>query len=560
MEQNKFTIAELYKSHTMSETADVFDLVDNIIDNLDEYAIKELCEGYSYDIDKLFLDILKESNDIINSGSSAKSFSFNYLESLTDNLDFYLKDLSLAYFVSNSLPSFNIETYHLEWFNLIQIYRFLVVLAARGHSKSYTFSFCYILWMMYKYKGGRTKKGNGLVLISSEKGLSTNFIGLIKTEIENNPLLKDKIFPISGKGTWAKEYVETKNGFTLLGRGIESSLRGLHYDVLCDDLLSEGDFYNSAIRQNTIEVFNNVIMSIPLPKTGKVTVVGTPFAENDLYGYLKKTKNFRVFEYPAIYPDGHLLSPERFSLDELIDKKYQIGSLSFSREYLMKPISNQVSLFPLKLLKLSLFGGYEMFSNRFNIPSDLNITKITFGVDLAVAANTDNTEDSDYFCVAIIGKDDLNRYWILNIYRERGLTYSQQIDIVKRLEDAFSPESIRVENNQYQKVFSDLLRDAGVKNVTDGATTEKNKYSFSIGIPAVAVLFEQLRIKIPYYDKDIYTKNLAELIIAEFNSMTFNKNKLQATNGHDDIPMAVWLGITAQNYINDEITVSFLTN
>ena len=86
----------------------------------------------------------------------------------------------------------------------------------------------------------------------------------------------------------------------------------------------------------------------------------------------------------------------------------------------------------------------------------------------------------------------------------------------------------------------------------------KNKYDFQIGLPAVSVLFEQFRLKIPY-QQDLYTRNLADIIMAEFNSITFNENKLQSSGGHDDTCMAIYLGITGLNYVNNEVIVSFIT-
>lgn len=539
----------------MSEVGDVLSLTESILESLDEYALKELAEGYSYDIDKLFIDIVAESTHIINSGQGVQSFSFNYLENLTNSLDKYLKDLSLAYFVSNTITDFNIESYHLEWFNLIQLYRFLCVLAARGHSKSFCFSYAYVLWLAWRYKG-KGKVGKELTLITAEESLSTIFIELIKNQIEDNPILKERLFPNSSEGSWAKSSIETKNGFKLVGKGAGSSLRGLHTDIICDDLLDESNFYNAKVRQETIEFFNSVIMQIPLPKTGKVTVVGTVFHNEDLYAYLKKAKGWRVFEYPGIYPDGSLLSPERFSLQELLDKRHTIGSLAFSREILMKPITNSTSLFPMKILKMNLVDTVKMTSSRFNFP--VKMKKIAFGVDLAASANTDEENDSDYFVVAMIGLDDLNRYWLMNLYRDRGLSYYQQVSIVKRLNESFNPDIILVESNQYQKVFADLLRDNGLTNVTERATTN-NKYDFSIGLPAVSVLMEQFRFKIPY-ENDLYTRNLADLIMAEFNSITFNNNKLQSSSGHDDTCLAIWLGITGINYVNNDLVVSFLGN
>lgn len=550
-----FTISELYKSHTMSEVEDIFQLTGDILENLDGCALNELCEGYSWDVDQLFLDIVNESNNLINSGGGAQSFSFNYLTSLTDSLDLYLKDLSLAYFVSNTITDFDIETYHLEWFNLIQLYRNLVILAARGHSKSFCFSYAYPLWQMWKYKGSG-KIGKELTLITAEESLSSVFINQIKSQVEENPILREKLYPTGGKGKWADTHIITQNGFGLKGKGLNSSLRGLHTDVLCDDILDESNFYNAKVRQETIELFNNVIMNIPLPKVGKVTVVGTPFHNSDLYSFLKTAKNWRVFEYPGIYPDGTLLSPDRFSLQEILDKKDTIGSIAFSREILMKPVTNQTSLFPMKIMKMNLVDTVQMVGNRFNFP--VKLTKIALGVDLAISANTDESADADYFCVSIVGLDELKRYWILNLYRDKGLSYLEQINVIKRLNEAFSPDIIMVESNQYQKAFADMLRDNGLTNVADRATTAKNKYDFQIGLPAVSVLFEQFRLKIPY-QQDLYTRNLADIIMAEFNSITFNENKLQSSGGHDDTCMAIYLGITGLNYVNNEVIVSFIT-
>lgn len=551
--ENKFTISQLYKGSTLTEVEDTFNVVDDILSNLDSYALKELCEGYSWDVDKLFLDIVEESNELINSGGGVSSLSLNYLEALTSNLDEYLSKLSLAYFTSSRINNFNIEIYHLEWFNLVQLFRYLCVLAARGHSKSYVFSYCYPLWLAYKYSG-TGKIGKELTMITAEEGLAAGFIDLIKTQIEENPLLKDKLYPGSG-GSWAKNSIETKNGFKLVGKGINSALRGLHSDVLCDDILDEANFYNSEVRSETIELFKSVIMQIPLPRVGRVTVCGTVFHSDDLYGYLKTAKNWRVFEYPGIYPDGTLLSPERFSLEEILDKRATIGSIAFSREILMKPITNQMSLFPMKILEMNKVDTVKMVNNRFDIP--YKFKKLCFGVDLAISANTDESSDSDYFCVAIMAIDEFNKYWVVNLYRNKGLSYGKQVEVVKQLNERFKPDLIMVESNQYQKAFADMLRDNGLENVVDRATTAKNKYDWQTGLPAISVLFENFRLKFPYAN-DLYTRNLSDIIMSEFNSMTFNNNKLQSSGLHDDTCMSILLGLVAINYINQDLTVSFL--
>ena len=555
LNKKKFTISDLYKSNSMSEVEDVFSLTSDIIENLDEYALNELCEGYSWDIDQLFLDIVQESTYLINSGGNAKSFSFNYLEQLTNSLDSYLKDLSLAYFINNCLNDFEIEPYHIEWSNLIQIYRFLCILAARGHSKSFVFSYAYPLWSMWKYKG-KGKIGKELTLITAEESLAGVFISQIKDQIKDNPILRERLFPNSSEGTWATYQVQTKNGFILRGKGLNSSLRGLHTDVLCDDILDEANFYNATVRKQTIDYFHSVIENIPLPRVGKISVIGTVFSNEDLYANLKTAKNWRVFEYPGIDPEGNTLS-KRFTLQELLDKQSSQGSIAFAREILMKPITNQTSLFPMRVMKMNLVDTMAMINNIYSSP--VKFQKVAIGVDLSIAANTVDKEekDSDYFVCAMVGLDEYKRYWLLNVYRDRGLSYLQQINVVKRLNDVFNPDVIMCENNQYQKAFADMLRDNGLTNVLDQATTAKNKYSFQIGLPAISVLFEQGRIKIPYAP-DTYTRNLADAIMVEFNAMTFSDNKLQGVGAHDDIPMAVFQAITGLNYVNNELILSFL--
>ena len=223
----------------------------------------------------------------------------------------------------------------------------------------------------------------------------------------------------------------------------------------------------------------------------------------------------------------------------------------------MKPITNSTSLFPMKVMKRNLVDSMEMISNIYSSP--VKFKKIGLGVDLAVAANTVEKEDkdSDYFVCAAVGLDEYNRYYLLNIYRNRGLSYLQQINVVKRMNEAFGADVIMCENNQYQKAFADMLKDNGLTNVLDQATTDKNKYSFTIGLPAISVLFEQGRFKIPYAP-DTYTRNLADAVMVEFNSLTFSNNKLQGVGAHDDIPMAIFEAISGLNYVNNELIVSFV--
>ena len=50
----------------------------------------------------------------------------------------------------------------------------------------------------------------------------------------------------------------------------------------------------------------------------------------------------------------------------------------------MKAVTNQTSLFPMKIMKMNLVDTVQMVGNRFNFP--VKLTKIALGVDLAISA------------------------------------------------------------------------------------------------------------------------------------------------------------------------------
>jgi hypothetical protein len=81
------------------------------------------------------------------------------------------------------------------------------------------------------------------------------------------------------------------------------------------------------------------------PKTGQLVIVGTPLTDNDLYADLKRNPEFFYKEYPAITEDKKLLWGGHWSEETLQQRKMVIGELTFNREYLMKPLSTEDSLF-----------------------------------------------------------------------------------------------------------------------------------------------------------------------------------------------------------------------
>lgn len=544
--------------YNLEQLKNIFDHVEGIIDNFDDLALQEFFSGNEDDVDKLLEILLLETRDVLYfQKGKIKLDTFDYLQRVTDTFDEELKIRSFNYFVVSSLPDFEVNLHHLEWGNLIMLYLQLGILAARDHSKSFTFSKAYPIWKLYRYRKHNPSlppKINNLnkegMLITNEYSLAEQFMKGIKEEIENNGLLRDKLYPEKGEG-WGKGEITCKTGAFLQVKGSGSALRGRHPGwIVVDDYLDESQLYSKEQREKAIDAFHSIIMNMIVPG-GQVIVVGTPFHEGDLYKNLKEARGWRVFEYPAIFPDGKVLWPNRYGIKELLNKREDIGSIRFSREILTKPISSDSSIFPYAILKNAFLGmdSYTLVNNKYSFPKQFK--KIGVGCDFAISSNV----GADYTVFTVMGIDEYSNFWLLYQWRKRGASYNEQIAKLKYIKQNFEPDVIMAEDNVFQKVMIDIANDNGLKVVNH--TTGINKYDLSAGLPALAVLFEQGRIKFPRGDQ--YSKDVTDTICNEAAGVTWtDKGKLENTMDHDDTLMSIWITIRSLKYVHGKMKVTLI--
>ena len=544
---------------TLDQLQNVYDYVERIINDLDEEAIDELLSGSEKDLDGILIALATEVNSVLHSNSgSIKTASFGYLDHLTESVEDTMRKINFNYFIVSCLPDFEMSWHHIEWCNLVQIYKYLCIIASRDHSKSYTFSKAYPLWKMYRYTKDtaltRAPKEYKLskegILVTNEYGLAKHFLGLIKEEIEGNDILSPILYPGRSEG-WGKESIKCKNGASLITKSYGSKMRGFHPGyMIVDDFLNESSLYSKEQRDKYIDFMHSVVMNMIVPG-GQVVAVGTPFHEADLYADLKTKKGWKVFEYPAIFPNGEVLWPQRHNLEGLLEKKSLQGSLVFSREILVRPISNESSIFPWSVLEAA-FVGMDQVTLVPNVDSSSKkFKKIVIGCDFAISASV----AADYSVFIVIGQDDLDHYWLLQMWREKGATYNQQMAALKKLNSDFRPDIIMAEDNAMQKIFIQMMNDANLPVVSH--TTGVNKYSLENGVPALAVLFEQNRVRFPRGDQK--SKDITDLICGELASMTFtDKGKLEGVGEHDDCAMSLWIAIRAAKYVRQDFDFSFV--
>lgn len=532
---------------TLKETQDIFTYTSDIIESLDDKALEQLGAGSERDIDRMLSIMFEETQKILHVPTKKLDIArFDSLDPLVENIEDTLRRESLNYFLLSTMPDFYLNVHHLEWGNLTQIYDKLVIEAARGHGKSFFFSKGYALWKLYRYmktKPGRTiptrwSWGREGMLITNEYKLANHLLGIVKEEIEENPVLREALYPDSRRDGWGAESIVCANGARMTAKSVGSKMRGYHpHWIIGDDYLNDQVLYSTEQNNKYINHFHSVTMNMIEPG-GQVIVVGTPFREDDLYANLKKSKQWKVFEYPAIYPDGRVLWPERHSLQEILDKRVTQGSTIFSREMLVRPISTESSLFPYPMLKACFDEKVHLVPNIYS--AQKKYKRVVMGCDFAMSANI----GADYSVFFVLGVTENDHYDILSMWRKQGATYDEQVGVIKRLYNDFNCDTVLVEDNGMQKIFVQLLNDAGVP-ATGQTTTAQNKYDLLKGIPHMAALFEQGRIHIPRGNQASIDQT--DILVNELQMFTWDldKGKIQGVGAHDDCPMALWIAISA---------------
>ena len=544
-------------------------IVDEIIDGMDDKGILELMQGSGGDLDWVLDNLMKDTYQVMYTGDPNIDFAPKYTERLSQSIEETLRTRNLTYFITSVMPDFQLSWHHLEWGDLVHRYNKLCINAARDHGKSYYFSNAYCAWKLYSYAkpkssvfSARPTKSNSNrgYLFSFSLQQSVDLMEILKGTIESNDILKDRLYPESrNSGAWASTNIVCRNGARLTCKGFGSSVRGAHpYWIVVDDGLKDNVIYSALQRQKSIDYFHAVIMNMLVPG-GQIIVVGTPFHASDLYGDLRSKsifathnkKGWFVIEYPAIFPDGRILWPQRWSFFDLMDKKATQGNIIFSRENLCRPITNEASIFPLKVLERSLvrMENYTLVRNRDDFPIKFN--KVVTGCDFAISANV----GSDYTVFTTWGVDDeTGERWLLNFYRDKGKTFHEQMQILKGINARFRPDSMVMEQNTFQQIFVQESDKQGLPVI--GHTTGIDKYDLKTGWPGLAIDFERGKIHIPTGDK--YSQDVKDLIFSDLGSVAFTDKGLESVGEHDDISSSFWLAKLGANLITTGFKYTFL--
>lgn len=538
----------------------LYNTVDRIIEDLSPKALNQLLEGYDNDIDKMLKEILTQAEKALYLGRTLDSESLDYIENVKASMDTTLKIYSLNYFILTMLPNFRMGWRNIEWGNMTQLFPWSCYLCSRSSGKSFQWSYAFVLWRLWSYCKPVSWRQNTIdnqnrketCYITNNFTLAKVQVKKVREEIETNDLIAEKLNP-NGKASIGETGITTETGSLLHVRGKDSMIRGLHVGaVLCDDMPDESSLYSDEQREKLKELLKGTIEPIVEPY-GYFIVCGTPYssAPNELYQVLKADKRFYCFEYPVIFPDGRPLAPDRYTFDQILAKKEELGTIVFNREYLVVPISDSSTIFPYEYLMRSTIG---MENIRFATSIDdypIKLQRVHIGVDFAVSGNI----GADYTVYSVWGVDSMKNYYLLTYYRQKGMSHNEQIDKIVQLDRLFRPNKIVCESNGFQSILSALARERGLKNIETFTTTEGNKKDLYTGLPSLSAMFERGQLKCPYAIGE--TRQAVDLMFGEFSSITFKSDngKLEAASGHDDVCMSTFISINSLRECEKEVQV-----
>ncbi len=364
-----------------------------------------------------------------------------------------------------------------------------VILEPRGHAKTTWSNTIFLSWWIALHKNIRVG------LISNTAKQSNAFSRAIRWTLQSNEYFHDVFGDLTGSKWTDVEWIQKDSDLygtkdvTCYSAGAGGAIISKRFDlILCDDILDEENTANPE-QQEKIETWFWKTLKPALVPGGNMIVIGTRWAEGDLYQKLIEEKKWPTLHKGAIFypcevcgkhffadekleshykerPDcskgsrveRQALWPEIWPLDKLEQEKRDMGSAMFACSYL-----NDIS----GLMEGNVFKR-EWYQYFDTLPAG-HTYRYKMGVDLA----SSEREEADYTARAIIAEDEEMNIYVLSVYRDKRETGHRQFVI-----DGYNAyplvERILVENNQFQSTLvQDLLNTTRLPIIGKRADVDK---------------------------------------------------------------------------------------
>lgn len=427
-------------------------------------------------------------------------------------------------------------------------HKHLAIQCARGHGKSLFFSQLYQIYDMFLFK---SKK---ILVESASQEQADLIIEEIRRVIDNNEWLKTKKNP----DKWRTSMLGFNNGF-IMGKGFGSEVLGLHIDrIVVDDILRS----DNKLSPEEIEDFIDMVLEpMILNRNGQMILVGTPKNEKDIFSTIEKRirdgSNWKMYKFPAIidYDKKVLQCPDRFTWEELMDKRLSMGALKFGREYQLELFSRDKSLFPDYLLKHAKDKGKDL-SLMDKIDKRSDEWSIVAGVDVARSGSA----SADFSVMIVLAYNyKTQEKQVVHVWREKGLKISIQAERIAEIAKNFGNCYVLVEQNNMGQDMIDELAGTFNVNVDSFVTGGKGQKKDEL-IRFLINSLEHEQLTFPMGDD--WSREVTRELVDELEKfgVTYTpagNEKYEALSGKDDQVMALALANKATQMVGIPFAVSF---
>ena len=375
-----------------------------------------------------------------------------------------------------------------------------VILEPRGHAKTTWANTIYLSYLVSRHPNIR------IGLISNTAKQANDFSRAVRFTLEANDYQHQIFGVLTGKHKWNDvEWIQKDSALhgtkdvTMYSAGAGGAIISKRFDlILCDDILDEENSANPEQREKVENWFWKTLKPCLAPG-GSIIVIGTRWAESDLYQKLIEDKKWPSLVRSAIHPQtGEALWPSMWPLSALEQERRDMGSAMFACSYL-----NDISgLMAGNIFRRDWFQYYDG-------PPPPN-TVWTMGVDLA----SSDRERADYTARVVIAEDDVGNVYVHSVHRDKIETGHR--GFVTDGANAFPNISkIVIENNQFQSTLvKELITSTSLPIVGKRADVDKVSRA-----RAVAVRYENKKVW--------HHRSLA--------GSDFEIELLQFPKGHDDM-------------------------
>lgn len=352
---------------------------------------------------------------------------------------------------------------------------------------------------------------------------------------------------------------------SLEAKGLGSQIYGDRFhEFVLDDIADTRTNTPGAIARAKSVIRQDVFSRMPYGDS-KLIVVGTRVGQPDVYSELIAENFFdHVIVTPALDEGGRPLWRRRWLVEkkhkeklndpayvanpeldveiaEVIEKtKVKVTPHLWALQYQQSPASDEDAVFPWQVLEDAQDPSLRI----------RDIRQEAWKRRLRLVAGFDPAP-SGWAVIVILGIDiKTGQRIVVDVLREKNVTTSKLVDFAKEAIDLWQPERMIVENKAFQQLLVEhpaLQAHARQRRCVIGThdTTGKTKHDPNFGVSALAELFYEKKVTVPWGDQP--SKERFQVFLTELNYWRAYDNKVT-----QDQVMAFWFADKAARTVLEE--------